>query len=371
MTFLLRSAFILVAALLVTVSGCASIPFFPATSTPIVRPTPQPAAPVGTTSGVQGTSRSGGTVTVYSALSDTVNSAVLAAFHRAQPVITVDLRALAAAGDLEAHVRNEKASPQADILLGGSSEYHDSLGQSGLLDAYRPAGAASIDPALRDPSGYWTGWYLGVLGIIVNTETWAREMPGKSKPQSWDDLLAPGLLWKVAMPDPVTTGAGYIFLADQLFRFGRDETRAMEFMKKLHPNVGQYTGTAPLAIDQVAKGRYPVGVNWGHDVLSAAATGSPVEFIAPEATAFEVGAVSIVKGGPNPAGARAFVDWVLSREAADVIVKSSNRVSVLKRVETTPGAPTLESVKLVDYDRAWATANKDRLLNGWRAAVGR
>ena len=45
-------------------------------------------------------------------------------------------------------------------------------------------------------------------------------------------------------------------------------------------------------------------------------------------------------------------------------------LSVRKDVPPAPGAPTLESVKLVNYDRDWATANKDRLIKAWQAAVG-
>jgi iron(III) transport system substrate-binding protein len=310
-------------------------------------------------------------VTVYSALSKEMNGAIQTAFEKAQPVIGLEILTLAAAGDLEAHVRAEKNAPRADILLGGSSEYHDSLGKDGLLDAYRPAGSAGVDAPLKDPDGFWTGWYMGILGIAVNADRWGREHPDKAMPASWDDLLDPGIKATMAMPDPLTTGAGYIFLANQYFRFGRDESRAMDFMKKLHTNVGTYTGTAPLAIEEVGKGADVLAVNWGHDVLTAAGKGQPIRFVAPENTAYEVGGVSIVKGGPNLAGARALVDWILSRDAADVIVRLSNRISVLKRVETTPGAPTLDSVKLVDYDRAWATSNKERLLADWRAAVGR
>ena len=98
---------------------------------------------------------------------------------------------------------------------------------------------------------------------------------------------------------------------------------------------------------------------------------APVEFAAPTDTAFEIGAVSIVKGGPNLAGGKAFVDWVLTKEASELNVKLSNRLSVLKDVPPAPGAPTLDKVKLVAYDRAWATDNKDRLLKSWSSAVGR
>jgi hypothetical protein len=39
-------------------------------------------------------------------------------------------------------------------------------------------------------------------------------------------------------------------------------------------------------------------------------------------------------------------------------------------VPPAEGAPTLDQVKLVDYDRAWATENKDRLIKAWQAAIG-
>ncbi|HEV8637214.1 MAG TPA: extracellular solute-binding protein, partial [Chloroflexota bacterium] len=217
----------------------------------------------------------------------------------------------------------------------------------------------------------WTGWYLGIFGMVLNKDRWTKEMAGRPKPSTWDDLLDPALKGKIAFPDPVKTGGGYIFMANQVFRFGRDEAKAMDYMKKLHENVGQYAGTSPLGIELVSQGQFMIGPNWGHDILTAANKGAPVEFVAPTETAFEIGAVSIVKGGPNLAGAKPFVDWVLTKEASELNVKLSNRLSVLKDVPPAPGAPTLDKVKLVAYDRAWATDNKDRLLKTWSSAVGR
>ena len=144
----------------------------------------------------------------------------------------------------------------------------------------------------------------------------------------------------------------------------------MEFMKKLHANIGQYVGTAPQGIELVGQGQFLMGPNWGHDILTAANRGMPVEFIAPKQCANEIGAVSIVKGGPNTEGAKAFVDWVLTPEGAELNVRLSNRLSVLPSVPPAPGAPTLDQVELVAYDRPWATENKDRLIRKWQAAVG-
>jgi iron(III) transport system substrate-binding protein len=302
---------------------------------------------------------------VYSALNESTNNAFVDAFKKSYPNVDVDVLPLAAAGELETRIQTEKDSPKADVFIGGSSEFHDPLGKQGLLEAYKSPNAAAVDPKFKDPDGYWTGWYIGIFGLVLNKDRFAQEMAGKPKPATWDDLLSPDYKGKLDFPDPVKTGGGYIFLADQVFRFNKDESKAMDYMKKLHANIAQYVGTGPGAIDLVGKGQFVLGPNWGHDILTAASQGQPVEFIAPPDTANEIGAVSIVKGGPNPTAARAFVDWVLTKEAGQLNVKLSNRLSVLKDVPPAPGAPTLETVKLVNYDRDWATQNKDRLLKEW------
>jgi iron(III) transport system substrate-binding protein len=66
----------------------------------------------------------------------------------------------------------------------------------------------------------------------------------------------------------------------------------------------------------------------------------------------------------------AYPELTLSKEAGALNVKLSNRLSVLKDVPPAPGAPTLESVQLVPYDRAWATNNKARVLKKWQVAIG-
>ncbi|MBI3965192.1 MAG: ABC transporter substrate-binding protein [Chloroflexi bacterium] len=321
-------------------------------------------------SAAQPATKVSGKVTVYSALNESTNNAFVEAFKRANPGIDVEILPLAAAGELQTRLRTEKASPKADLFIGGSSEFHDPLGKEGLLEAYKSPNADAVEANFKDPNGLWTGWYLGIFGMVVNKDRFAKELAGKPKPTTWDDLLNPDFKGKMNMPDPVKTGGGYIFLANQVFRFNRDEDKAMDFMKKLHANVGQYVGTAPQGIQLVGQGQFLLGPNWGHDILTAASKGEPVEFIAPQDTANEIGAVSIVKGGPNTAAAKVFVDWVLTKEAGELNVKLSNRLSVRKDVPPAAGAPTLETVKLVNYDRPWATENKDRLIKKWQAATG-
>ena len=311
-----------------------------------------------------------GNIVVYTALNETTNNAFTDAFKAAYPGTTVDLLPLAAAGDLQTRITAEKASPKADIFIGGSSEFHDPLGKAGLLENYVSPNAAQLKPEFKDAAGFWTGWYTGIFGFIANTDRLTKEVGGKV-PATWDDLLDPAWKGKLILPDPVKTGGGYIFIATQIFRFNKDEARAMAYMKTLHGNIADYIGTSPGAIGAVSQGQYVGCPNWSHDILTEKGKNPGVTLAVPSNTGFEVGGVSIVKGAHNLPLAKAFVDWVLTPEAGALNVKLSNRGSTIASVPPAPGAPTLASVTLVNYDRQWATDNKTRILTLWQQTVGR
>jgi iron(III) transport system substrate-binding protein len=311
--------------------------------------------------------KASGTISIYSALNETTNNQLFAAFTAATGVKTSVLP-LAAAGELQTKITAEKSNPQADIFVGGSSEFHDPLGKQGLLEKYVSPNAKDLKAEFKDANGFWTGWYTGIFGFVSNTSRMSQA--GLSKPATWDDLL--DAKWKnnVILPNPVTTGGGYIFIATQIFRYNRDEAKAMDYMKKLHGNIASYIGTSPQAIANVSQGSAAGAPNWAHDILSEKAKNPGVDLNVPSDTGFEVGAVSIVKGTKNLAGAQAFIDWVLTEEAGALNVKLSNRGSTIPSVQPAAGAPTLAQVKLVNYDRQWATDNKTRILQLWQQTVG-
>ncbi|TME28823.1 MAG: ABC transporter substrate-binding protein [Chloroflexi bacterium] len=309
-----------------------------------------------------------GTISVYSALNESTNNELFKAFTSATGV-NVQVLPLAAAGDLQTRITAEKNNPQSDIFVGGSSEFHDPLGKQGLLEAYKSPNAANLKAEFKEASGLWTGWYTGIFGFISNNDRLSKELGGK-KPSTWDDLLDPAWKGKLVLPDPIKTGGGYIFIATQIFRFNRDEDKAMAFMKSLHANIAQYVATSPGALLLIDQGQFVGCPNWSHDILTEKTKGNPVDLTVPPDTGFEVGAVSIVKGSKNLPAAKAFVDWVLTPEAGALNVKLSNRGSTVAGVAPAPGSPTLDQVKLVAYDRQWATDNKTRIQQKWQQAVG-
>jgi iron(III) transport system substrate-binding protein len=318
-------------------------------------PAASPAPTVAGSAAASATAKPSGRISVYSALNESTNNEFVKAFKAAVTGIEVDLLPLAAAGELQTRIRAEKASPKADIFIGGDSSFHDGLGKEGLLETYVSPNASAVAAQSKDPANNWTGWYFGIFGIITNTSRFNAEIGG-AKPTSWDDLLDAKYKGKLVLGSPITTGGGYIFIATQIFRFNKDEA--------------QYPGTSPQAIQLVSQGQFVGAPNWSHDILTEKAKNPGIDLSVPTGTGYEIGAVSIIKGTKNAQAAKAFVDWVLTKEAGELNVKLSNRVSVRTDVPPAPGAPTLTSVQMVNYDRDWAAANKDRVLKLWQTTVG-
>ncbi len=306
-------------------------------------------------------------IVMYTALQQAEMDDLVRAFTKATG-IGVDFVCLPA-GEITARVRAEASNPQVDVFLGGSSEMHDPLGKDGLLVSYDSPVATEIDSRFHDPSGCWHGWYLGALGIVVNRDRFKAEMPGPEYPKTWDDLLNPAYKGKFVTSNPSTAGGAYIFLVTQVFRLG--EEKAFQFLKELSKNVSHYTPSAPAPIQLVATGQFVAGMSWGHDILRVQSQGYPIDLVYPPDTGWEIGCVSIVKGGPNTEGAKKFVDWVLGKEAGEINTRNSNRYSARKDVTPPPGVAPLASIRLVNYDRKWANENRDRLLKKWEQEITR
>ncbi|MDQ7844422.1 MAG: extracellular solute-binding protein [Armatimonadota bacterium] len=312
-------------------------------------------------------------IVVYSALPDLETSLIHREFTR-RTGIQVEALVVPAAGTLQARIRTEKDRPRADVFVGGDRSLHIPLAREGLLERYRSpvVQQAGISTDFVDPAGFWHGWYLGALSIIINTDRFERDLAprGVRKPATWDDLTRPEFRGHFVMPSPVTTGGGYIFLAAQIFRLGED--RAWAYMRALNANASQYTPTAPGTIALLERGEATVAMMWAHEAIGARILrAAPLEVIVPPDTGFEIGAVSIIKGGPNPASARTYVDFLMTRTPQDINARFGFRYAVRGDVAVPSGATPFNQLKFVKYDLDWAVQNQARLRERWTREIGR
>lgn len=313
-------------------------------------------------------------VIVYAALDEKTTSDLAAAFKEATGYTAEIALQIEQAGTVSARIKTEAANPRADVFIGGNSNFHTDLAEGGFLQKYRSpvVRQAGIDPKLMDSDEYWTGWYLGALCLLYNERLYNEKIKplGLPAPANWDDLLNPAYKGQVIASNPATTGGAYLMMAAQIFRLGSEQA-GFDYIRRLHPNVAQYTKGANGSIPLVAQGEAIVGFAWGHDTLKQKVQGGlPITVVFPDNTGFEIGAASILKGAPRPEAAKKFIDFLLSTAAGSINARNGYRYPVRSGVELPPGIPAFEGLKLAPWDLKQAAVNVEKWKMEWASITG-
>lgn len=272
-------------------------------------------------------------------------------------------------GETFAQIKAEESNPKGDVWWGGTGDPHLQAAEEGLTEPYVSGMRGELnDWAIAQASSAddkTIGIYSGALGYGYNTELLAAA--GLPEPQCWADLLKPEFKGHVQMANPNSSGTAYTTLATIMQLFGEDE--GFDFMKSLHANINQYTKSGSAPIKAAARGETTVGIVFMHDAVKQAVAGFPIKVVAPcEGTGYEIGSMSIIKGGRNPENAQAFYDWALTADVQSLALNvNAFQVPSNKGAETSPSAPDLASIKLIDYDFVLygSSAERKRLLKKW------
>ncbi len=272
-------------------------------------------------------------------------------------------------GETFAQVKAEARNPKGDVWWGGTGDPHLQAAEEGLTEPYEsPMRAELHDWAIRqaESAGNRTiGIYSGALGYGFNKDLLTSE--GLPEPACWKDLTKPEYKGHVQMANPNSSGTAYTTLATIVQLLGEDE--GFEFMKSLHKNINNYTKSGSAPIKAAARGENTVGIVFMHDAVKQAVTGFPIVVVAPcEGTGYEIGSMSIIKGSRNLENAKKFYDWALRADVQSRALEvKAYQVPSNKGAKTSPKAPDLSSIKLIDYDfkKYGGSTERKRLLKKW------
>lgn len=310
----------------------------------------------------------GGELILYACLFDPDKLEVI--FQTFQQQYGVDVTCLdMSSGEALERIRAESENPQGDVLFGTTNLSHVNLAADDLTEPYQGVGWNALpDGPLKDPEGYWTGFYYGVIGFACSPDRLAEL--GAECPSSWQDLLDPVFEGEIVIASPAASGTAYTVLSGLAELYGVDE--AFEYWAQLDANIAQYTesGSAPGAL--AAQGEYAVGISFVHDIQVQQDQGLPVEIGFPEeGSPYEIGGISIIRGAKNADAARAWVDYVFSPAFQRYHNDVAHRIPVIEGVQLAEGTVALEDVTLIDgYDpTAWA-AERDALIERWQEEIG-
>lgn len=302
-------------------------------------------------------------VVLYTSNEATLNKLIAGAFEK-ETGIAVNVIS-AGSGVVIKRLQSEKERPQGDLVWGISR----SLLQTNVefLDAYASEHKNAIPAEFRDPQDRWIGTNLHLLVVLQNT----KALPEAQGPKTWEDLLASRFKGNIAFTDPANSGSAYsnVTMLVDLWGGGNSGWGKVE---KLFANM-RMLNRSSLVFQGVGNGEYPLGISLEYAGYLWANNGAPVKVVYPaDGTIAQMEGVGIIKGGPNTAGARKFVDYVNRKDVREMILKQTFRRPARQDLDlpNLPGKmPRLSDIKLVKYDEAGWTAKRGETLERIKESI--
>jgi iron(III) transport system substrate-binding protein len=303
-------------------------------------------------------------LTVYTAIEAEDLKKYAEAFNADHPDITINW-VRDSTGVVTAKLLAEKNNPQADVIWGLAATSLLLLKTEGMLEPYAPKGVEMLDKKFVDKSNppAWVGMDAWVASVCFNTvEAEKLKLP---MPKSWKDLTKPEYKGHVVMPNPNSSGTGFLDVSSWLQMFGEEE--GWKYMDALHENIAAYTHSGSKPCKMAAAGETAIGVSFAFRGAKSKAEGAPIEIIVPEeGVGWDMEATAIVAGTDDLEAAKTLVDWSITKKANEMYNSGYAVVAmpgVAKPVEHFP-ANLLE--KMIDNDFEFAANNRKAILEEWQ-----
>ena len=206
------------------------------------------------------------TVVVYTSLENEEVVEYLKLANKELPDLDIQAIRLST-GELGARMLAEKDNPQADCIWGWAVTNMSEFVPKGMLASYKPKSWDMIPAHFKNPDGYWAAMDLYAAALIPNTKVLAeKNLP---MPKGWHDLLNPAFKGQVIMPNPASSGTGFLQVASLLVLLDPDykskpieQNKGWDFLKELDKNIGQYIKSGSKPAKLTAAGEYAVGCSF-------------------------------------------------------------------------------------------------------------
>ena len=314
--------------------------------------------------GIAGAPANAQTLTVYTAIEADDLKRYAEEFNKTNPDIEIKW-VRDSTGIVTAKLLAEKANPQADVVWGLAATSLMLLKNEGMTVGYMPSGGDKLDPKFIDQSNppHWTGMDAWVAAICVNTiELEANNLP---MPTSWADLGKPVYKGQVVMPNPNSSGTGFLDVASWLQMFG--EGGGWTFMDKLHKNIAWYTHSGSKPCRQAGSGETPIGISFAYRGAKVINKGAPVVIVIPsEGVGWDMEATAIMKGTDQLEAAKKLVDFTVSRAANEMYNRAYAVVAIPGSAKPVKNYPEAVAGAMIDNDFEWVASNRMRILKEWQ-----
>jgi iron(III) transport system substrate-binding protein len=269
-------------------------------------------------------------------------------------------------GVITARLIAERQNPRADVIWGVSVFSLLQMEALDMLEPYTPRGAEALRTNFRSDRSpmTWTGMDAFVAAICFNTVVaQQRNLP---RPATWQDLLNPAYRGQIVMPNPASSGTGFLTVAGWIGAQGA--APAWDFMTRLHDNIQVYTHSGSAPCNNAARGEYGIGISLDMRAVTLRNQGAPIEIIVPtDGVGFDLEGTAILRGTRNAAAAQALADWAVSRAANEVYGRFYAVLALPGVQPSLRGYPPEFEQRLVSQDFRAVALQRDQILRDWAA----
>jgi len=264
--------------------------------------------------------RNSNRVVVYCAHDREFAEDILTAFEK-QSGIKVDVRwdteANKSVGLYEDLIR-EASQPRCDVHWNNEILATIRLQQKSILQPYASPAAVPFPEVYKAKDQTWTAFAARARVVLVNTDKVKRD----DLPKNLLDLTDPRFKGQIAMAKPLfgTTASQAACLFQS---WGRD--KASDFYRKLKANDVQMVAGNKQSAVSVGAGQFAIGMTDTDDAVAEIEAGRPVVMLFLDETLFIPNTAAMIKGCPNPEGAKKLIDYLLSPEVEIKLAKSESR----------------------------------------------
>ncbi|AJR08545.1 putative 2-aminoethylphosphonate ABC transporter substrate-binding protein [Photobacterium gaetbulicola] len=299
-------------------------------------------------------------LTVYTAFETDMLAKFKNSFEQANPDIKINW-VRDSTGIMTAKLLAEKNNPHADVVWGLAGSSMALLKEEGVLKPYTPEGLDQIRANLVDPqqNKAWFGNDAFFNAVCFNEIV--AEQKGLSKPDSWEDLLKPEYKGHIAMPNPASSGTGYMQVSAWIQSMG--EKPAWQYMEQLDGNIAHYTHSGSKPCVQAAMGEVAIGISMAIRGATLKTQGAPIDIIMPKGgVGWEAEAVGLVNTESD--AAKRLVDWSISEEANKLYNAFYPVVGHKAINAAVNNYPDVENA-MVDMDFGKMAASREDVLKTW------
>ncbi|WP_027859465.1 putative 2-aminoethylphosphonate ABC transporter substrate-binding protein [Marinobacterium jannaschii] len=268
-------------------------------------------------------------------------------------------------GIVTAKLLAEKANPQADVVWGLAATSLLVLKGEDLLQPYAPEGLDKLSAKFRDSDAVpsWVGMDAWIASICFNTVEAKKH--NLSKPASWQDLTKPEYKGHIIMPNPNSSGTGFLDVSSWLQIYGED--KGWSFMDGLHNNIARYTHSGSKPCKLAASGETAIGVSFAFRGAKLKTKGAPLDLVFPsEGLGWDMEAAAIIKGTDKLDAAQKLMDFVASKPANTLYNKGYAVVAMPGIAKPVKHFPENPEALMIDNNFEWAAQNRMAILKEWQ-----